>query len=60
MASSEAYACFLSISGITETGFVGLVCNDLGAGSIATGLKKEIKMGGRRATRVENLAKELD
>ena len=50
----------MSIRGITETGFVGLVCNDLRAGSIATGLRKEIKVAGRRETRVENLTKQLD
>ena len=60
MASSEPCTCFLSIRVVAETGLVVLGRNDLGAGSIATGLKKEIKVGGRREIKVEILTKELD
>ena len=50
----------LGIRVVAETGLVGLVRNDLGAGSIATWLKKEIKVGGRREIKVKIMTRKLD
>ena len=56
----RAMHLILSIRVVAETGLVGLICNDLGVGSIVTGLKKEIKVGGRREIKAEILNRELD
>ena len=51
----RAMHLFLSIRVVAESGLVGLVCNDLGVESIVTGLKKETKVGGRRAKSTREL-----
>ena len=57
LASRGPCTRFLSIRVVAEAGLVDLVCNDIGGGSMATWLKKEIEVGGRREIIVDVLTR---